>query len=88
MDHVAQAPSPVMSDKLRLRLQVASLATGLAVIQAVCAKPRIDLPLTEAAILLAFTALFGHVALGALELAGGSHRRTVARHQIKRKFRW
>ena len=77
-----------MARDLALWLQVASLATCLAVIQTVCTEPRINLPLTTAAVLFTFAALFAHVALGALELAGGSHARTVARLGIKRKFRW
>ena len=79
MGHVAQATPPVTVDELLLRLQIASLATCLAVIQTVCTEPRINLPLTKAAILLAFAALFAHVALGTLKFVGGSHSRTVAR---------
>ena len=74
--------------QLLLWFQIASLAASLAVIQTVSTEPRINLPLAKAAILLAFATLFAHVALGALELAGGSHARTVARLGIKRKFRW
>ena len=87
MDHVAQAPSPVNSGRLLLRLQVASLAASLAVIQSVRTEARINLPLTEAAILLAFATLFAHVALGTLKFVGGNHSRTLARHRIKGKFR-
>ena len=51
---------------------VARLAAGRTIIKAVLAEADIDLRLAEAAVLLAFAALFGHLALHAAVLDFGS----------------
>jgi hypothetical protein len=56
-----------------------SLATCLAVVEAVFAKTDVELPLTERAILFAITALFDLFALAASDFGlGGCHEGTLA----------
>jgi hypothetical protein len=75
---------------LILYLVIASFATRGAIVKAVLAKPDADLPLAEAAILLAIALLFGQLALRAvvLFLGGRGHARRVARGFGEGKFRW
>ncbi len=56
---------------LILRLVVAGLAAGRTIEKAILAEADIDLRLAEAAVLLAFAALFAHLALHAAVLGFG-----------------
>ena len=82
--------SPELGVRLALGLVVASLAARRTVIKTVMAQADIDLSLTEGAVLLAFTLIFGLLALHAavFRFAGsGAHEENVSRESGGRKCR-
>jgi hypothetical protein len=73
-----------------LRLVVAGLAAGWAVVEAVLAEADIGLPLAQATVLFAIALFFLRLALGAAEavFGGSAHGRTLTLVGGRGKCRW